>query len=393
MRAAWLQYLLAGLLFLQPLSTDLYQAALPAIGTGLRASTASVQVTMTVFLLVFGLWQFAAGPLSDRFGRRPVILTGLATYVGASAVCALAPSMPWLILGRAGQAFGACSCLVCARAIVRDAFEPSQGARLLAASSTIFGALALLCPFVGGLLVTWFDWRVTFTAMLVASSAVALAALITLRETNQRRSERLRITPLVQAYGVVLRTPTWHAYTWPLVCSNAAVFGFLSGGAFVLIGVLGVEPVEFGLCYSLIIVGYILGTLLCRQILPRLGMQRAMIAGASQLALASILMASLALADVRHWSAIVLPHFLYMIGHGQIHPIAMAGSVARFPQSAGTAAAAMGAAIMLAAAAIGQWIGFAVDGTTSALPLAMAACGLCAASAVFLLIHRYGNVD
>lgn len=384
---------LAGLLALQPLSTDLYQAALPALGNDLAAAPPSVQATVTVFMLVFGLWQLAAGPLSDRFGRRPVLFAGLATYVAASTLCAFAPSLPWLIAGRVGQALGACSCLVCVRAVVRDTFEPAQGARTLASASTIYGSLALLLPIVGALLATAFGWRATFAAMIAAACAVALAVVTTLGETNRHRTERLHPGAIARSYAAVLRNPTWNAYTWGLALSNGATLGFLAGGAYVLIRVLGLTPFECGLCFSAVVLGYIVGTLVCRQTLPRLGMQAALRVGLGVVAFASLLLAGLALAGVRQWWAIVVPHCLYMVGHGQIHPVAMAGSVARFPRNAGTASAAMGAATMLIGAATGQWVGFAFDGTPVPLALTMAACGLCAAAVTVPLIRRYGKVD
>jgi len=121
-------WLVAGLLMLQPLSTDLYLPALPGIAAYFAADVATVQWTLTIFIAVFGLWQLAAGPLADRFGRLSVIYGGATAYLAGSVVCMLAPGIGVLIAGRALQAAGACSCLVAARAIVRDLYAPAEGA-------------------------------------------------------------------------------------------------------------------------------------------------------------------------------------------------------------------------------------------------------------------------
>jgi DHA1 family bicyclomycin/chloramphenicol resistance-like MFS transporter len=394
MSPRWLLALVAGLLALQALSTDLYQAALPAIGAGLNAPVASVQLTLTVFILVFGLWQLVAGPLSDRFGRRPVIIAGLVIYVGASLACMVAPSMFWLVAGRAGQALGACSCLVAARAMVRDALPPAAGARLLASASALLGLSSVVAPIIGGLLLNTFGWRADFAALLAAAFALLVAALARLRETHPAPDpQALRVAPLLRAYGQVLRAPAWHAYTWPASFSYAGLFSFISGGSFVLIRVLGLSPFAFSLCFSAVVAGYIVGTLICRHTVLRLGMQRCMIIASHQQLAAALALAGLALAGVQHWAAIVIPHFVFMAGHGQIQPIAQAGSIARFPRNAGAASAAMGLAMMLIAALVGQWLGASYNGTVYPLMLTMAASGLGAAISARLLVRRHGHVD
>jgi DHA1 family bicyclomycin/chloramphenicol resistance-like MFS transporter len=393
MSPAWLLALGAGLLTLQPLSTDLFQAALPAIGTDLNAPVARVQLMMTLFILVFGLWQLVAGPLSDRFGRRPVILAGLTVYVAASLVCMLAPSMNWLLIGRVGQALGACSCRVSARAMVRDALEPTQGARLLAAASTLLGIVTLAAPIIGSLLLTWSGWRADFAAMLLATCALLLAALARLRETLQTPNpDALRIAPMLRIYRQVLRTPAWHAYTWSAAFSYAGLFSFLSGGSFVLIRVLGLSPFACSLCFSTVVIGYTLGTLICRRAVQRLGLRRClMVASRLQLA-AALALIGLALAGVHHWAAIIGPHFLFMLAHGQLLPVAQAGSVAHFARNAGVATAAMGLAMMLVAAAVGQWLGASFNGTVYPLMLTMAASGIGTAASAWLLVRRDGDV-
>lgn len=394
MTPAWLLAFTAAFITLQPISTDLFQAALPSIGTAFGVPVARVQLTLTVFIAVFGPWQLVAGPLSDRFGRYPVALGGVATYVVASTIATLAPSMPWLIAARALQAVGACSCLVAARAMVRDELTPENGARLLAASGTILGIGAVIAPIAGGLLQAALGWRATFGAMLALSAMLALATVLRLRETHRAPNrDALRAGPLARAYADVARAPSWHAYTWPAVCSYAGLFSFISGGSFVLIRVLGVAPVYYGFCFSFIVVGYIVGTLLCRRSVPRHGLPRTMRRGALLQVAAGSAIAGLALAGVHHPLALLVPQFVFMIGHGLIQPVSQAGSVARFPHSAGVATAALGLAMMLVAAGVGQWIGASFNGTVYPLALTIAACSAASALTTFTLTQRHGRID
>jgi DHA1 family bicyclomycin/chloramphenicol resistance-like MFS transporter len=379
---------------LQPLATDLFQSALPAIGAAFEAPVARVQLTLTVFIAAFGPWQLVAGPLSDRFGRYPVALAGVFTYAAASALCTFAPSMAWLIFGRALQALGACSCLVAARAMVRDRLAPAEGARLLAASGTILGVFALSAPIIGGLMLAASGWRATFGTMFALSTALALAAVWRLKETLRAPNPRaLRLGPLLRSYADVVRSPTWHAYTWPAVFSYAGLFSFISGGSFVLIKVLGVSPVSYGFCFSFVIAGYVAGTLICRRNVARHGLPWTMRSGALVQLAAGLTLAVLALAEVHHPLALLLPQFVFMVSHGLIQPVSQAGSVARFAHSAGVATAALGLAMMLIAAAVGQWIGASFNGTVYPLALTICACSIATAISVWALVRKHGHVD
>jgi len=390
---AWLLAFAAGFASLQPLATDLIQPALPSIGSAFDVPVSSVQLTLTAFILTFGPWQLIAGPLADCFGRHPVAIGGVCTYVAASVLCTVAPSMDWLIAGRALQAVGACSCLVAARAMVRDELRPEVGARLLAASGTVLGVFALTAPLIGGLLLAAFGWRATFAAMLVLSALLASAALARLKETIAVPNPRaLRIVPLVRAYAQVFGSPTWHAYAWPATFSYAGLFAFISGSSFVLIRVLGMSPIGAGLSFSFVVSGYVIGTLVCRRNVARHGLQRTMRGGALLQLIAGLAMAALALTGVRHPLALLVPHFFFIAAHGLIQPVSQAGSVARFAHSAGVATSALGLTMMLVAAAVGQWIGASFNGTVYPLALTIGACAVATAVSTWALVAKHGHI-
>ncbi len=387
-------WLVAGLLMLQPLSTDLYLPALPGIAAHFAADVATVQWTLTIFIAVFGLWQLAAGPLADRFGRLPVIYGGATAYLAGSVVCMLAPGIGVLIAGRALQAAGACSCLVAARAIVRDLYAPAEGARLLASASTIMAFAPLLGPLAGAQLYLAFGWRSAFALLAAFALVLLVTAALRLRETHRRIDpEALQAGPLLRTYAQVLRVPAFRAYALAATISYAGLFAFISGSPFVLIRVLGQSPTAFSLSFATMVAGYLAGALACRWLVPRRGIQRSVLAGALLQAVAGLAMAALAVAGVHHAAAIIAPGFLYGMSHGLIQPPAQAGALAPLPHAAGAANAAMGVLMMGVATGIGVWIGASFDGTVIPLALTIGAAALLSATVALTLVRRDGDVS
>ncbi len=169
---------LVGLCFmLQPLATDAYLPSLPGLARTFDAGIATVQLTLSLFVLTFGALQLVAGPLSDRFGRHPLLVGGLALYVVASLACALAPTLGSLIVARVFQAAGCCTCLAVARAIVRDVFTPQAGARAIAQASSILAAAPLLGPILGGALEVRFGFRAIFVVLAIFAGGLLVLTL------------------------------------------------------------------------------------------------------------------------------------------------------------------------------------------------------------------------
>src|SRR5512137_1831271 len=159
-------------LMLQPLATDFYLASLPGLTRTFAAQIATVQLTLSVFILTFGTMQLVIGPLSDRIGRQPVILGGLALYLLASFACALAPSIELLIAARALQAVGCCAAVVVARAIVADVFDPLHGAKVMAQASTLLAIGPLLGPILGSWLEVRYGFRATFAVVALFAAVL-----------------------------------------------------------------------------------------------------------------------------------------------------------------------------------------------------------------------------
>lgn len=364
-----LLWLITGCLMLQPLSTDLYLPSLPHLATDFAVSPAEVQNTLSLFVLGFGSAQLISGPLSDRFGRRPVILGGLGVYVLASLACALAPSLSLLVGARFLQAIGCCTAVVVARAIIRDSYTPAEGARLIAKASSLLSFAPLLGPIIGGYLQVAFGWRSAFVLLSGFGILVLAALILRLEETNaQPNPEAIRLRRLIAIYGGILRTPAFWAFALPGGLSYAGIFVFISGSSFVLIKVLGVGTELYGALYAVGVLGYLAGTLICRRLLGTHGISATLALGTSVALGGGVLFLALVWVGIQHWSVVVFAQFLVMGAHGINFPCTQAGSVAPFPQQAGAAAGMFGAISMIAALATGILVSASHDGTL--LPLA-----------------------
>ena len=386
--------LTAGLSMLQPLATDLYLSTLPGIASYFNASVASAQSTLWIFIAAFGAWQLVAGPLSDRFGRYPIVVAGAFTYCAASVLAMLAPSLEALIAGRVLQAVGACTCLVGARGFVRDLYSPTEGARMVANAATLMSLAPLIGPLLGAALYVRYGWRSSFALLSVFSLLLACTAAFKLKETNARRNPlALSWAAMLHTYASIARAPAFRAYTLSAAATYACLFTFLSGSSFVLIDVLGQTPTVFALTFALMVAGYLIGTVICRRLLAAYGIQRTVYVGAALQAATGLVMAALALGDVHVPAALGGPIFFLGISHGLIQPPVQSGAVAPFPHAAGAAAALLGFTMMLIAAGVGIWIGASYNGTVYPLTLTICACGLASAAIAFTLVRKDGDIS
>jgi MFS transporter, DHA1 family, multidrug resistance protein len=389
MNPTTLLWLIAGCLMLQPLSTDLYLASLPHLASDFGVTPAAVQQTLSLFVIGFGVAQLISGPLSDRFGRRPVLLGGLGVYITSSLACALAPNLDLLISARFVQAIGCCTAAVVARALIRDAFTPTEGAKVMAKASSLLSLAPIFGPILGGYLQVGFGWRAAFFFHSFFCIVLAGAAWRLLEETNLHRNpDAIRLRNLIAVYRRIASADFFWAYTLPGALSYAAIFTFISGSSFVLIKVLGVPTEFYGYCFAFGVSGYLLGTLVCRRLLARIGLARSLTAGTTLSLFSGLLFAALVLAGIEHWSVVVGCLFLTMGAHGINFPCAQTGAVAPFPREAGAAAGLLGFSTMCAALVAGTWVGVSHDGTLQPLALTSASIGVLLFGSAWALRHR-----
>lgn len=367
--------LITAFLMMQPLSTDLYLASLPSLASGFNVPASTVQLTLSLFVIGFGSAQLIVGPLSDRYGRRPVLLWGLFLYVIATALCGLAPSIEILIAGRFLQALGCCSAVMIARAIVRDAYDPEDSVRVIAKASTWLSLAPIFGPILGSWLQVTFGWRAAFTALGIFSACVMAMTFFRLPETNMHKNpQATALRGLLANYRLVLGSREFWRYALPGALSYGSIFSFISGSSFVLIQVLNVPTAWFGFCFAFGVTGYLTGTIVCRRALSRFGTMRTFHLGTGLSLAAGVLFLVAVTAGIAHWTLVLLAMFLTMGAHGMNFPIAQSGSVSPFPRQAGTAAGLMGALYMTIAFGVGTVVGMTHNDTL--YPLAMIACAL-----------------
>ena len=383
---------LSMLLGIQPVTTDLYLPALPALTEGFGAPMSQAQLTLSALLLAFGTSQLIWGPLSDRFGRRPILLWGLFAYTLASVGSTLASSMTVLIIWRIVQGAAMGAAVMCARAIVRDLYQPLEGARAMSKGLSGLGVLACISAPLGGLLSELFGWRMALMALAVFGAATL--ALISLRfeETLAQKNPRaLQPATLLRTWVHILCNPTFLAFSVLTAASYGGLFTFLATSSFVFIKVLGLTKTHYGLIMFSMCFCYLTGTFICRRLLPRFGVWRSVAVAACLTLAGGTLMGVLAWAGIQNVWAIMLPYYLFMLGHGVHQPCGQSGAVGPFPQAAGAASALNGFLMMVVAFGMGGWLGTHMDGTVRPLTNGVWFWSALIAATAWTVIQKYGE--
>lgn len=357
-------FLLAALTAFGPMSTDMYLPSLPELMRALGADVATAQLTLSVFVAGFALGQLIYGPLSDRYGRRGVLAVGLALYFIASVACSFASTIEALIVGRFVQAMGASVGPVLGRAIARDLFDRDRLVKVMSFMSSAMALAPLIAPIVGGQLQVLFGWRASFLAMAAFGGLMLLAVGLAVHETNRQRDPAAtRPRKLIANFRVILADRRFRAYTAVVALAYTALFSFISGSSFVLIGVLGLGPEWFGPAFAVVISGYVVGSFVAGKLSGRLGIERLVAIGTVASALAAGVLAGLAWAGVSHLAAILLPTAAIFCAMGLTLPAGTAAAVAPFATRAGTASSLLGFLQLGFGALGGLAVGHLHDGT------------------------------
>ena len=385
--------LLTLLMGIQPVTTDLYLPALPALTRDLGASMASAQLTLSALIICFGLGQLVCGPLADRHGRRPVLIWGMSLYTLASVLSATAPSIGWLVLWRALQGAAMAAAVTCGRSIVRDLYAPHDGARVMSRALTGLGVFAMASPLLGGVLVQWFNWHAALSVLAVFGAAALGLVLWRFEETAPALNpQATRIAPMLRNWNAVARHPTFLAWAALSALTYGGLFVMLAGSSFVLIEVLGVSRAGYGAFLLSSSVAYTAGTFLCRRLLLSHGLRGAVAVGGGLTLAGGASMAALSLMGFHNAWAIAVPQWLYALGHGIHQPCGQAGAVGPFPEKAGTAASLSGFGMSVSAALVGLAMGRYLDDTVYPLTLGVGVFSAGVALVAWTLVQRHGEL-
>jgi len=380
--------LLAALSAVAPLTTDMYLPSLPNIAQQLSASTAQVQLTISAYLIGFALGQIFYGPLSDRHGRKPVLLCAVALYCVASLVCALSTSVEMLIVARFAQALGGSGGVVLARAIVRDLYSGARAGRELSLIGSVTALAPVLAPVVGGILQTGFGWRSIFVTLVIAGLASGGMVWLRLPETlATRAAEPGSPVNMLKSYRVVARHPAFLAYLGISTASYAGLFAWISGASFVLQNLYGLTPFNFGIAFALGSIGYMTGTLIAARLVARLGLDGIIGLGSVAVSIGGLGMVAAVALGLTSAISLVLPVAVYLAGLGMVLPQTIAGAMTPFPERAGTASALLGFIQQSAAALCGAVVGWLLGANAWPIAIAVAVMG-CTTLAIWLSTRR-----
>ncbi|MEO8124746.1 MAG: Bcr/CflA family efflux MFS transporter [Burkholderiales bacterium] len=380
------------LLGIQPITTDLYLPALPLLAQALDAPAASAQLTLSALIISFGVSQLFWGPVSDRFGRRPTLLIGLGLYTAAALGAALAPSMDWLITARTLQGIGMGAAVACGRSVIRDLYEPREGARVMSQALAGLGLFAMAGPFVGALVAKHSDWR--YALGVVTLFGVLTLAFIARRFTEtlaRKNPHAMRVGQIARNWWVIGRHPTFVAWTALTCASWCGLFTMLSTSSFVFIDVLGTSQVAYGLILTSSSFFYTAGTFFCRFMLSRTNASRTVAIGGAFSLVGGVSLAAMSLTGVQSVAAFLPAMWLFAIGHGIHQPCGQAGVTSPFPDKAGTAASLSGFAMMAAAFAAALVLGRNMNGTVFPLTLGMGVFGVLTALVAWTLVRAHGD--
>lgn len=369
--------ILTGLVAFGPLSTDMYLASLPAMKAEFGASVSQIQLTLSVYLVGFAVAQLVYGPLSDCFGRRPVLLVGILIYGISSIICFLVSSIEGLIFARLLQAFGACSGPVLGRAVVRDVYGQERAAQVLAYMGSAMALAPAVAPMFGGYLQVWFGWQASFVALSLFAFVLVILVGFFIPETNMHKNpDALKPARMMSNYVELLKNREFLGYVLLNSFVFSGLFAFISGSSFVFIDVFGLEPNIYGICFGIVVCGFICGTFAAGKLSRKRGTIKMLHYGSLFALVGGILLFAIAFFGGTGAISVVAPMVIFMVGVGIIMPNSMAGAIAPFPKMAGAASALMGFIQMSMGAGVGIAVGLLDNGTQIVMTSAIALMGV-----------------
>ena len=372
--------MLAGLATLGPFAIDTYMPSFPAIARSLAATPLQVQQTLTAYLLPFSFMMLFHGALTDSFGRRPVILVGLAVFIAASIGCALAQSLPQLLVCRALQGMSAGSGMIAGRAMIRDIYPGHQAQRVMSMVTMIFGLAPAVAPILGGWLEVWFGWRAIFVFLTLFATLMYVACHYRLKESlPPARRQPFAVRPLLGNYFKLLRSVRFALLSSAIAFNFAGFFLYIASAPAVIYGLLGLEAGDFGWLFVPGIAGVVMGAFISGRVAGRLAPRRTVrygymiMCGAAAFNLAYNAVWPPALP----WT--VLPVMAYTIGMALAMPSISLMVLDLFPENRGLAASLQAAQhsffLGLAAGLLSPWVSGTGRGMAGGMGVLLA-CGL-----------------
>jgi len=370
-----------------PFSIDMYLPGFPDIAKDLGTTTAEVALSLSSFFIGISVGQFLYGPLLDRFGRKKPLYAGIALYLVASACCAMARSVEWLIILRLFQAIGACACLVASRALVRDLFPVEQNARIFSQLMLVIAVSPIIAPTLGGYFAAGLGWKYIFIALALIAALILVAVHFALPEGRQPDKQMsLKPGPIISGFFNVLKEPQFYTYAFTGATASAGLYAYIAGSPAVFMELFRVSERQYGWIFAVIALGLIgcsqLNSVLLRTYKSEQIIRIALICQS----LTGIFLFTGSLTGWLGLFGTITFCFLFLCCQGCVFPNSSALSLALFGRNAGTASALLGGIQMSVGALVSAFVSILHNHT--ALPMAglMACCAITA-----LIVLTTGN--
>lgn len=359
-----------------PFAIDMYLPAMPAIGADLQAEMQAVQWTIVAYFIAFGLAQLIYGPWADQAGRKPPLYVGLGLFIAGTVVCALAPSIEWLIAGRVLQGLGGAANMVVLRAVIRDLATGHSATRMMSTIMIVIAVSPLLAPLSGSALLAFGSWRLIFWALLVAAGVSFLLIHFALPETLTDENRQRFDGPTMRA-GVrtLLRDRPYMVLTFLAGFSFASFFVFISTASFVYTRQFGLSPTQFSLAFAVNAVGFFAASQFASPLARRVGTLRMISVATTGFALSTFAGFGLGLAGLATLPVTMAALFIGNVFLGVILPSAQVQALEDHGANAGLAASLGGTMQMVAAGVLVGAAGPFLDGTVVPMQGAIALCG------------------
>lgn len=367
--------LISALVMLGPFTNNIMVPSLPALATDMQIGFGPAQAILSIFMVGFAAGQLFVGPMSDRFGRKPVLTMSLVLFIAASVLCSFAPDLYSLCAARLVQALGASATLSVGRAIVRDSFPTDKMAQVYAYVGTALALGPIIGPMFGGVIEVAAGWRSVFLFLAGFGCLMLLIIVFLLRETNTNLNrDATRPARLIGNYATLLSTRLYMGYVLCNAICYGGIFAFTSCSAYILIGLLEVSPDVFGLLYAITVSAYGVGTLVASQITRRVGINRMIVYGGLIMTIFGEIGVILPMLGYFNIWTVVLPFAGFAFGTGFVFPSGQAGGISPYPKMAGAASSMLSCLQMSTAAVVGAVTAHMLDG--SMMPMAWAVFGM-----------------
>jgi DHA1 family bicyclomycin/chloramphenicol resistance-like MFS transporter len=374
---------------LAPISLYLLVPARPVLATNFGRDISVAQMTVSLYMVGIACSQIIMGPLSDKFGRRPVLLAGLSLMVVASIGCIFAENLPQLIAARFFQALGGATGMVVSRAIIRDLYSRDRISSMISLVIAVMMIAQMLSPLTGGLLETAFGWRAIFYLITAAALTITVGIALALPETRRARTGGGGFSGDV---GNLFRSRAFIGYALCQVLASQIIFAFAGGGPYIVVMQMGRNSAEYGAWFATTGFAYLVGNLFCVRFSPRHQLEKLIWFGLALQLFGSALNLG--------WSIVGLnqaPSFLFgtqmivMFANAFVMSNSAAGAISVRPEAAGTASGAMGFLQMGIGSLVSQFGAYLGGHSTTTLPLTAAVFAislLCASAMIFIVPRR-----